>query len=238
MCDEEFIGESVLGTKQYWDHFYDEELNNFVETGDGGETWFGRRNTHNIIQWISVNIPSDGLDFQFVLHSLNFSIFLANICDVGCGNGYVISQLSEKGFTNLLGVDYSEKAIEFCNNLYKSNTSLCFQVLDILQDVSLSEKVDVFVDKGTYDAICLMPNSDIKNNREKYFNFIKTNLKSNGYFVLMSCNFTKEELFKSLFDNSEFQSIHEFDAPKLTFGGQVGQQVTGLVMQKCERKRN
>lgn len=235
MCDE-FITESVLGDKEYWEHFYEEELANFDDNGDTGETWFGKRNTHNIINWIELNIPRNGLFVTLILEIIDI-FHLASICDIGCGNGYILASLAKKGFETLLGIDYSEKAIEFCNKLYSIQESkIKFCVMDILQsNCLLEEKMQVFIDKGTYDAICLMPNSNLAANRQSYLSFIKSNLESNtGHFVLMSCNFTKEELMRSLLGD-EFEIEHEFEAPRLAFGGQIGQQVTGLVLRKSSK---
>ena len=60
MSDEEHITESELGTKDYWEQFYENELNNFEDSGDCGETWFGKRNTHRIIDWVVENTDKNG----------------------------------------------------------------------------------------------------------------------------------------------------------------------------------
>lgn len=59
--NDEFINESELGTKQFWDRFYDEELINFNDLGDSGETWFGTRNTRKIIDWVNENHVKNGI---------------------------------------------------------------------------------------------------------------------------------------------------------------------------------
>lgn len=66
MSNEEFITKSKLGEKEYWNHFYEEELTNFKDYGDEGETWFGIRNSKKIIDWIDKNIDKNGL-FLFVI---------------------------------------------------------------------------------------------------------------------------------------------------------------------------
>lgn len=71
--NEEFITESELGTKQYWDQFYDEELTNFIDFGDSGETWFGTRNTRKIIDWVSENHAKNGIDsMNFYFKFINY----------------------------------------------------------------------------------------------------------------------------------------------------------------------
>ena len=65
--DDEHLTESELGTKAYWEDFYQTELENFVDSGDQGETWFGRRNTNMIIQWIADNVPKAGKCFLMMI---------------------------------------------------------------------------------------------------------------------------------------------------------------------------
>nr|XP_027198213.1 EEF1A lysine methyltransferase 2-like [Dermatophagoides pteronyssinus] len=219
--NEEFITESELGTKQYWDQFYDEELTNFIDFGDSGETWFGTRNTRKIIDWVSEN------------HAKNDAI-----CDIGCGNGFVLAQLAQRNFSNLYGLDYSEKAIEFCQKQH-NRSNIHFKVVNILDDsFQTDQKFDAIIDKGTYDAICLMPNTDIHENRKKYLKFLCDNLKNEGHFIIITCNFTKEEIFaflsisNNVYNINNFHFTHEFDTPTLSFGGHIGKQITGLIFRK------
>lgn len=148
----------------------------------------------------------------------------------------MLSKLLSFGFEHLCGVDYSAKAIEYCQLIYgEKSQSIKFQVLDILEpDPSFEQTFDVLLDKGTYDALCLTPGADIQQNRQRYLNFITKHLQANGYFIIMSCNFTKDELFKFILHSEPnlFECIHEFDTPSFQFGGQVGKQVTGLVFRK------
>lgn len=68
---DDFSG-SILGTKQYWEDYYNHELKNFVEFGDRGETWFGKLPTKQIITWIVDNIPRNGLNFLLRKFVFNF----------------------------------------------------------------------------------------------------------------------------------------------------------------------
>lgn len=172
------------------------------------------------------------------------------ICDIGCGNGFVLAQLAQHNFSNLYGLDYSEKAIEFCQKQH-NQSNIHFKVVNILDDdFQLDHKFDAIIDKGTYDAICLMPDADIHENRTKYLKFLCDNLGNNGHFIIITCNFTKEEIFKflSISNNvhnnnnnilrTDFHFIHEFDTPTLSFGGHVGKQITGLIFRKNCNKIN
>lgn len=166
-------------------------------------------------------------------------MFLDSICDLGCGNGFMLAKLVSYKFENLCGVDYSSTAIEFCKLIQSKRNDLArikFQILDILEpDPSFDEKFNVLLDKGTYDALCLTPGADLQNSRQRYLQFVNKHLQAHGHFILMSCNFTKPELFKFILPSDQpksFECIHEFDTPSFQFGGRVGKQVTGLVFRK------
>lgn len=166
---------------------------------------------------------------------------------MGCGNGYILSQLATRhSFLNLLGIDYSPKAIDFCRQLYKSTApAIQFKVVDILSSSDSSSSssfpaCDVLVDKGTYDAIALMPDGDLAANRRLYRSFVLNHLTENGHLVIMSCNFTREELCRFLLlepPAGDLTLVHEFATPKLSFGGKVGSQVTGLVLKKSQENK-
>ena len=152
----------------------------------------------------------------------------------------MLGKLHERGFSNLTGLDYSSKSIDLSRKIH-SKTNIKFQQVDILQEQSSDcELFDVFLDKGTYDAIALMPDTDIEDSRKKYRTFLDRRLSSNGRFVLMSCNFTLPELEKFLLpetdniygDSLKLEKIHVFEMPKIQFGGAVGQQVVGVVFKR------
>ena len=54
---------------------------------------------------------------------------------------------------------------------------------------------DVCVDKGTFDAISLNP-ENTSEVRTLYVQALRGALKEGGYFVLTSCNWTKEQLLQ------------------------------------------
>lgn len=65
--DDEHLTQCELGTKDYWEDFYQTELDNFTDSGDVGETWFGRRNTNMIINWIGANVDKSGKIVVFLM---------------------------------------------------------------------------------------------------------------------------------------------------------------------------
>lgn len=86
---------------------------------------------------------------------------------------------------------------------------------------------DVCLDKGTYDAISLTANS--KQQKERYAATVHRHLREGGFFVITSCNWTKQELLQ-LFPCFNFKS--DILAPSFSFGGKSGQTVTTVVFVK------
>lgn len=56
---EELDG-SELGTKDYWDESYDNEIKNYKSHGDVGEVWFDEDSQFRVIGWMQKNdIPEE-----------------------------------------------------------------------------------------------------------------------------------------------------------------------------------
>nr|CAD2168475.1 unnamed protein product [Meloidogyne enterolobii] len=131
----------------------------------------------------------------------------AIICDIGTGNGSVLRKLSNCGFMNLFGIDYSNKAIELAKNISSkncSNTKIKFLLANISEDKLESElkgKFDILLDKGTFDAISLTNKSDRENHLKFYQQNIcqlfKQKIKEKiddeipRFLLIFSCNFTR-----------------------------------------------
>ena len=60
-----------------WDKQYELELENFLDHGDIGEIWFGKRIMDTIVKWVTDTMDKEN----------------SNILDLGCGN-YIFIQLS------------------------------------------------------------------------------------------------------------------------------------------------
>ncbi|XP_055925577.1 EEF1A lysine methyltransferase 2-like [Argiope bruennichi] len=206
-----------LGQKEYWDQFYSVELKNFEDHGDIGEIWFRKKNLERIVKWLEKNKVEKS----------------APILDIGCGNGMTLITLARSGFEDLTGVDYSEKAIQLAQKIAESeNVKANLEALDFLSpsDPSTlnSKNFQVIIDKGTYDAICL-DIEHVEEKRRQYIQQILNLLSSNGYFILFSCNWTKDELQQHFKD---FCLHDEIDIPTISFGGKTGRTVTALIMKK------
>ncbi|OAD57966.1 Methyltransferase-like protein 10 [Eufriesea mexicana] len=178
------LGPSDLGTLDYWERIYSEELDNFKDHGHVGEIWFGRSNTLKIIRWINTQLKLNKDE---------------KIIDLGCGNGITLVELAQQGFKNLIGIDYSQKAVDLASEILKENnmSQIELKIYDILntEDFDLPTDFKLAHDKGTYDAVSLHP-QDPATKRQKYIENVYKILLPSGYLVLTSCNWTKEEIEK------------------------------------------
>ncbi|KAH7724721.1 Protein F29B9.1 [Aphelenchoides avenae] len=228
--------DSALGTKEYWDRHYETELCNFEETGDEGEVWFGRSAENRMLRFLVDKVPRD-----------------AAIIDLGTGNGSVLRNLRLKGFTNLCGVDYCDKAVELARRTAEtekgpSDVTIEFKAADLIAektDPNLRGRFDVVLDKGTWDAISLAGDrtTRLKNYRRTVVDLFRTRepgvgteaSAKLGLFVIFSCNFTKDELI-DLFESSQDLDLkYEQEIPAtsmLTFAGGTGVTSTGVVFRK------
>jgi SAM-dependent methyltransferase len=228
---------SRLGTKEFWDSNYNVELKNFEEFGDIGEIWFGSNCTLKIISFIN---------------SLNLNKKTCKCLDIGCGNGHLSFILKKQGFNYIWATDYSEKAIELAKKISSSNfdinlleedeeeqieennqikTNIYFMIDDILH-TNIKEKFHLIIDKGTFDSISL--NEKSQENQQIYIKNIKNLLEDyDSYFIITSCNFTKNELLQFFHHkDSNLAYYSEIKYPTLKFGGKEGSQVTTIVFTK------
>ncbi|XP_063992211.1 EEF1A lysine methyltransferase 2 [Diachasmimorpha longicaudata] len=217
---EQELNPSELGTKDYWEKIYSEEINNFEDHGDVGEVWFGKTNALKVVKCISEDLNLSRTD---------------KIVDIGCGNGWTLVQLAREGFTDLVGVDYVPSAINLARSVLEDNQVDPCKVQLMVSDV-LNPDDDLFLyefrvihDKGTYDAISLNPDDSV-GKRKMYVKNVHRILADGGHLVLSSCNWTEAEL-KSQFTDY-FQVVHTIDAPAMRFGGKTGQLVTNMVFKK------
>lgn len=192
---------------------------------------FGKRCERRIVDWVVKNVPPQSVIIEF-----------------GSGNGHLLVSLAKQGsFARLVGIDYSEGAIELARACaQKEGCAGAVQYVagnllnlegELLSSLPL---VDLVIDKGTFDAICLSELSGPENNSDgpqRRINnlcvLFKTSLRlllkpaEESRFLITSCNWTKEELL-ALFQ-PEFQLVDEIEHPSISFGGSKGQTVTTLV---------
>eukprot|EP00123_Amoebidium_parasiticum_P008995 comp19142_c1_seq1/m.21803 comp19142_c1_seq1/g.21803 ORF comp19142_c1_seq1/g.21803 comp19142_c1_seq1/m.21803 type:complete len:223 (-) comp19142_c1_seq1:596-1264(-) len=211
----ERLPESALGTKQHWDDVYERELRNFNDHKDVGEVWFGEDSVERMVRWMDrEGLPTD-----------------AKVLDLGCGNGILLVELAKEGYSNLHGMDYSQAAIDLARSIARDEElSINYVVGDCLQLDALGlGQFDVITDKGTYDAICLCPDGDL---RLQYVQSVTRALVPGGLFIITSCNWTEEELRKT-FHGGELSYHSKVKAPTFTFGGQTGQTTSTVIFRRA-----
>lgn len=201
-----------LGTLTYWDAHYQLECSNFKHSGDTGDIWFGEDILDKMTNWVDQKVDKESA-----------------VVDIGCGNGMSLIDLSLRGYKNLTGIDYSENAVKLARAIAeKHQVDIAYSVGDVLADSLGSEKYDVVLDKGTYDAITLRDDHEMS--RTVYINNTYTCLKDNGFLVIASCNWTEEELTSHL--TMKYNVFSIIPTPQFKFGGKVGNVVSIVVFQK------
>nr|XP_044605037.1 EEF1A lysine methyltransferase 2 isoform X2 [Equus asinus] len=135
----------------------------------------------------------------------------ASLLDIGTGNGVFLVELAKLGFSNITGIDYSPSAIQLSGSIIEKEG---------LSNIKL---------KGTFDAISLNPDNALEK-RKQYVKSLSRVLKVKGFFLITSCNWTKEELLNEFSEG--FQLFEELPTPKFSFGGRSGNSVAALVFQK------
>eukprot|EP00727_Mastigamoeba_balamuthi_P010667 m51a1_g6222 hypothetical protein (226) ;mRNA; r:225553-226521 len=212
MEGEDCVGAaSRLGTKEHWDQVYARERQNFSDNPeDVGEIWFGETVLKRVI---SAMLKLPGVTKA------------SRVLDVGCGNGYSVIELAKRGFTELYGSDYSASAVELARSVAASEglqePAVTFFVDDLTR-TSDSRTYDVVFDKGTFDAVSLAPQETRDAVRDAYKRTVHKLLGpgEGRYFVITSCNYTRQELvdqFAAYFD------VHSYvDFPVIRFGGASG----------------
>ncbi|XP_073683539.1 EEF1A lysine methyltransferase 2 [Garra rufa] len=206
---------SKLGTKEYWDDAYERELQTYKDIGDVGEIWFGEESMDRVIRWMETqNIAGN-----------------AAILDIGTGNGMLLVELAKHGFSNLTGIDYSNTAVELTVNILEEEgvKNVKIQVEDFLNPSTELKGFDVCIDKGTFDAISLSPEGR-EEAKQRYVNSLRTVMQPDGFFIITSCNWTKEQLLQIF--KPGFELVRELPTPRFQFGGVTGNSVTALVFKR------
>ena len=227
---------SELGTKEYWDNYYQEDLSPSTPSSTASlDGWFADvRASEKIVKFLSD--PSRRLNRD----STSF-------LDLGTGNGEMLFLLREQGgFTGrMLGVDYSVPSVELARRMadakhfHRGGTrGMDFEVWDIIRDQPLPEwkdGFDVVLDKGTFDAVSLSDEKDERGNRicGQYRAKIEPLVAAGGLLVVTSCNWTESEIKTWLEkDDSRFNTEATISYPSFSFGGQTGQSVSTVCFTK------
>ncbi|XP_060525066.1 EEF1A lysine methyltransferase 2 [Cylas formicarius] len=206
----EELESSELGTLEYWENRYKNEIKNFQDHGDTGEIWFGEDIADRIVRWFIKNVEPE-----------------ASIVDIGCGNGLILIELANAGYKNLTGLDYSEEAINLANNIAKKrNLSVKYHVSDVLNGIRDNYKI--IHDKGTYDAISLSEGAS--RTKQTYLQNVHKCLNDSGKFIITSCNWTENELIEQFSNYFVLESTVQ--TPQFKFGGKIGNVVSICIFKK------
>ncbi|POS86367.1 hypothetical protein EPUL_001467 [Erysiphe pulchra] len=251
------LSPSPLGTKEYndknlpksWDDLYYEEIANHIQDSENeGTIWFDEANaSEKILNYLEdlVNRPK--------VSEIHLSHENSSILDLGTGNGHLLFSLrsnSEEISSNrkkwngrIMGVDYSEKSIEFARRIAAERkiNSIEFKHWDIMNSEPMGAVLegqnisgwDIVLDKGTFDAISLSSEIDTNGRRksENYRSRVLPLIKTGGILLITSCNWTEMEL-KSWFCGPGLRFFDRIEYKSFSFGGQMGQKVSSICFLK------
>jgi EEF1A lysine methyltransferase 2 len=163
--------------------------------------------------------------------SFKYTLIIISLI-VGTGNAMMLIEMSEEGYTNLTGIDYSQKSIEFARKITSDRglSNIHLKVIDLL-DLNCTNELEIYDivhDKGTFDAIGLMEKSEEK--KQVYVRNVVRLLKDDGFFLITSCNFTENELINQF--NQHFIKYETIPTQNFQFGGKVGKNVTAMCFKK------
>ncbi|KAH7263341.1 S-adenosyl-L-methionine-dependent methyltransferase [Fusarium tricinctum] len=235
---------SKLGTKQYWNDLYTNEITNHTaDPSDIGTVWFDDSDAEaKILEFLEGLLDPSDPDSPVLSHEN--TTFL----DLGCGNGSLLFSLREEDWSaRALGVDYSPQSIALARQITTTKDGLEkpveFEEWDLIAgsyDPVLkgeqAEGWDVVLDKGTFDAISLSDEKDAQGRRlcECYRERVLPLVRKGGIFLVTSCNWTETEL-KGWFEKTDgqgFEAISRVEYRSFSFGGQKGQTISTLCFRR------
>ncbi len=117
------------------------------------------------------------------LYRHNYKKFLpknkeVKILEIGCGQGYFLDFLGEQGYQNILGVDLSAEAVEFCLERGLSKVKLISNLQEFLSSSAMYDFVVL------NDVIEHFPKQDVLENLEK----IREKMNMGGVIIIKTGN--------------------------------------------------
>merc|ERR1712039_153588 len=103
-----------------WEKVYERENKNFGENGDEGEVWFGEEAMGRMVRVLDKMAQNEEIQYK------------SPIIDLGTGNGVLLRELDEYGFTDLTGVDYAAGSVQLAANICKDLSTVTIEQADIL----------------------------------------------------------------------------------------------------------
>lgn len=217
--------------------------NNTASADDEGTIWFDENGAEEAVVKLLDSLEEDGLLHKGEEQASSF-------LDLGTGNGHMLFTLREgededgegKWEGPMVGVDYSPASVELARKIGEQRglePAVRFEEWDLLGAEPgdwLESGFDVVLDKGTFDAISLMPQTEGQEHScETYRRKVEPLIKKGGLLVLTSCNWTKEELFSWFTPeggNKALEYFAEAKYPSYTFGGQTGQSIVTVAFRR------
>ncbi|KAK3073958.1 Protein-lysine N-methyltransferase efm4 [Teratosphaeriaceae sp. CCFEE 6253] len=243
-ANRRLLDPSELGTKEYWEAAYARELGNYEEDADDeGTVWFSESNAEEAVLEQLNKLAETGLLRR---DDDNEARQTSRFLDLGTGNGHLLFALREEDDEgrcwtgDMVGVDYSETSVRLARRIAveKDVEGVQFETWDLLNHnpdrAWLQGGFDVVLDKGTFDAISLMPFAEGSQNPCKvYREKVEPLIKPRCFLCITSCNWTKDELLEWLAPNHGCLRYHsEAKYPTFTFGGRTGQSIVTLSLQR------
>ncbi|KAM0156830.1 hypothetical protein ACHAPG_005093 [Botrytis cinerea] len=269
-----------------WDNLYNREISNHaLDASDVGTIWFDDSSAEDkVVDFLNGEVfEKDLLGLGKERRRRDFGLL-----DLGTGNGHFLVRLREgeedsdddeaeaeeeeenegrknedtgkKWVGRMMGVDYSERSIEFAKRIAKDKSEgveerteegneIEFITWDIMKE-DPSPKVlngkqakgwDIVLDKGTFDAISLSEEVDANGKRifEGYKEKVLALVRTGGVAVVTSCNWTEEELIEWFVGKGEeeqaerFEVLRKIEYRSFSFGGVKGQ--TKVVLRATAR---
>ncbi|KAI2626527.1 putative S-adenosylmethionine-dependent methyltransferase of the seven beta-strand family [Hypoxylon sp. NC1633] len=271
---------SKLGTKEYWDDLYATEISNHAHNpSDTGTVWFDDSDAEtklieflsNAGQGLSPDLSEATTSF-LDLGTGNGSL-LFGLRDAGWKGpmlGVDYSRQSVEFARRIAESRNSSSSSSYSPNytytITKENVTkeeqreepISFQEHDILHTSPRAllagpqaQGWDVVLDKGTFDAISLSPETDAATGRrvsESYKARTLSLVRPGGLFLLTSCNWTEDEL-RTWFEGGEagegqegeeaewrFEQAGRVEYSSFSFGGVKGQTISSLCFRKIRNE--
>ena len=115
------------------------------------------------------------------------------ILDAGCGETTLIQELINKGYSNILGIDFSSTALSYLNKIIHlkedSDASLSFKCCDLTKPIKFQKKGSLWHDRAVFHFF------QEKIECDSYKNNLVNFLEPNGIFII-SCFFTDNKAEK------------------------------------------
>lgn len=144
--------------------------------------------------------------YEWLLH--NWDIKNKTVLDFGCGSGYGASMLSQVA-KQVVGIDYSEKAVEFAQKTYKAS-NLHFEAMNACSPEIVSK-----LKKYSFDLIVSF---DVIEHIEHYFDYLKNvhALMTDDSVLILGCPNRLQTLkWNHLWNPFHFQEFSPYQLRKI-----------------------